>query len=65
MGIFAIGQNEMDGVGNLGCDTTADIPNLPVFAESNNLKPGTTCLCKQTSQVYMLGSNGYSDWDVL
>ncbi len=46
MAIFAMGQNNMDGVGNLGCDTTADVPNLPAFAESNRLKAGSTCLCK-------------------
>ena len=61
MGIFVLGQNQMDGVGNLGCDTTADVPNLPAYAESNRLKAGSTCLCKQTSDVYMMGSDG--SWD--
>lgn len=61
MAIYPIGQNNMDGVGNLGCDTTADKANLPAYAESNRLKPGSTCLCKQTSEVYMMGSDG--SWD--
>lgn len=58
MAIFAIGQNEMDGVGNLGCDEVADIANLPDFCKSNNLKPGTTCLCIETSEVYAMKSDG-------
>ena len=61
MAIYAMGQNSMDGVGNLGCDTTADVANLPAYADSNNLKPGSTCLCKATSDVYMMGSDG--SWD--
>lgn len=63
MAIFAMGPNKMEGVGDLGCDTTADVPNLPAYAESNRLKEGTTCLCKQTSDVYMMGSDG--SWDTI
>ena len=63
MAIFAMGQNEMDGVGNLGCDSTSDIANLPTYAESNRLKPGSTCLCKETSEIYMMGSDGA--WDAI
>lgn len=63
MSIFAMGQNEMDGIGNLGCDSAADIPNLPAYAESNNLKPGTTCTCIDTSEVYAMKSDG--TWKVL
>ena len=57
MAIFVLGQNAMDGVGNLGCDTTADVANLPEFAESNRLKPGSTCMCVATSDVYMMKSD--------
>lgn len=53
-----MGQNNMDGVGNLGCDTAADVVNLPTFAESNRLKPGSTCLCIATSDVYAMQSDG-------
>lgn len=63
MAIFAIGKNEMDGVGNLGCDSAADIANLPAFAESNNLKPGSTCMCIDTSEVYAMKSD--KTWKVL
>ncbi len=63
MAIFPMGQNKMDGVGDLGCDTTADIADLPAYAESNRLKPGSTCLCKQTSDVYMMGSD--KSWDTI
>lgn len=59
--IYPIGQNSMDGVGNLACDRTSDKADLPAYAESNRLKPGSTCLCKQTSEVYMMGSDG--SWD--
>lgn len=57
MAIFVLGQNAMDGVGNLGCDTAADVADLPAFAESNRLKPGSTCLCAATSDVYMMKSD--------
>lgn len=63
MAIFAMGQNEMDGVGNLGCDLETDIQNLPTYAESNRLKAGSTCLCKETSEVYMMGTDG--SWDAI
>ena len=63
MAIFAMGQNEMDGVGNLGCDSTADLENLPAFAESNRLKPGSTCMCIETSEVYAMKSDG--SWKAL
>ena len=62
MAVFPLGQNKMDSVGDLGCDKTEDITtNLPAYIRSNNLKPGTTCLCKQTSVVYMMGSDGSID----
>lgn len=63
MSIFPMGQNKMDSVGDLACDSAADVANLPAYAESNRLKPGTTCLCKQTSEVYMMGSDG--SWDTI
>lgn len=63
MSIYAIGKNEMDGVGNLGCDSAEDIENLPEYAKSNRLKPGTTCTCADTSEVYWMKSDG--TWKVL
>ena len=61
--IYAIGQNEMDGVGNLACDLVGDVTDLPAYAEANRLKPGTTCLCIDTSEVYAMKSDG--TWKVL
>lgn len=34
------------------CDTEADIQNLPI----DNCEPGSTCLCIETSNVYILNS---------
>ena len=61
MAIFAIEKNSIEGVGNLACDFETDIQDLRAFAESNRLKPGSTCLCKETSEAYMMGSDGA--WD--
>lgn len=58
MAIFANGQNEMDGVGSLACDSSADVANLPAYARSHNLKPGSSCLCIDNSTVYMMKSDG-------
>lgn len=57
MGIFVLSQNQMDNVASLGCDTAADVADLPAFAESNRLKPGSTCLVVATSEVYMMKSD--------
>lgn len=58
MAIFPIGQNDMDGVANLGCDGSADVANLSDYAKSNNLKPGSSCYVIDTSELYMMKSNG-------
>lgn len=57
MAIYAIGQNSMDGVGDLACDLVSDIADLPAYADSNRLKPGSTCLCIDTSEVYAMKSD--------
>lgn len=56
--IFNISQNDMDGVANLGCDGTADVANLVEYARSNRLKPGSSCYVIDTSELYMMKSNG-------
>lgn len=56
--IFPLSQNEMDGVANLGCDGTDDVNNLPKYAESNRLKPGSTCMCIDNGVAYMMKSDG-------
>lgn len=61
MAIFALDKNSIEGVANLGCDVETDIQDLPAYAESNRLKAGSTCLCKETSEAYMMGTNG--SWD--
>lgn len=58
MAIYPLGQNTMDGVGHLGCDEASDVANLPDYAKSQNLKPGTDCLCVNTSDVYVMKSDG-------
>ena len=56
--IFPLSQNDMDGVANLGCDDTSDVVNLPEFAQSNNLKPGSSCYVIDTAELYMMKSTG-------
>lgn len=51
-----------NSVYQLGCDTESDIANLPAFAESNNITPGTTCYQVHGGKVYMMDSNG--EWVV-
>lgn len=58
MAIFAMSMNDMDGVASLGCDGTADVANLEAYAKSNNLKPGSSCYVIDTSELYMMKSNG-------
>lgn len=43
---------------DLGCDTTADIQNLPKYAESNRVKPGATCYVVHGGDLYMQDSLG-------
>lgn len=57
MAIYSMGPNKIEGVGDLGCDATADVANLPTYADSNRLKEGTTCLCAETSDVYYMKSD--------
>lgn len=58
MAIFPTAQNDMDGVASLGCDGTADVANLPAYAKSNNLKPGSSCYVIDTQELYMMKSTG-------
>ena len=39
-------------------DAYADVADLPAFATKNHLKPGSTCLVIDTSEVYMMDSLG-------
>jgi hypothetical protein len=55
--ITSIQANSANGVGHLACDTEADLPNLPDYAKSNNLKQGTDCIVIDTSNVYMMKSD--------
>ena len=42
----------------LGCDDSTDIPNLPAYAKSNNIQPGTTCYEVHGGKVLMVDSQG-------
>jgi len=55
--IKSIAANTADGVGHLACDDANDLPNLPSYAKSNNLKQGTDCIVIDTSEVYMMKSD--------
>lgn len=58
------GDNIIKGrVNDIFCDTASDKTDLPTFAEEHDLKPGSTCLVKQTSDVLMMGSDG--SWDAI
>lgn len=59
---FAPGQNQ--GIqAELRADGTADVANLEAFAAANFLKPGSTCLVIQESNIYMMQSDG--SWSAL
>lgn len=47
----------------LRADGSADVANLPQFAQAQKLKPGSTCLIIDTSEVYMMKSDG--QWKAL
>lgn len=52
------GSNIVKGLVNeIYCDDATDIPNLPNFAEENDLKIGSTCLVVDTGQVLMMKSD--------
>ena len=57
MAIFPMAQNDMDGVGNLGCDGVADVQNLTEYAKTHSLKPGSNCYCIDTGDLYMMKSD--------
>lgn len=42
----------------LQCDGTADVADLPEYAEKYNLGLGSTCLVVDTSDVYAMKSDG-------
>lgn len=41
-----------------GCDSVADVPNLPAYAQEHNLKVGSNFLCISDASVYMMKSDG-------
>ena len=43
---------------SLYADSSSDVTDLPKFAEDNNLKAGSSCLVIETSEVYMMRSDG-------
>lgn len=47
-----------NSVYQLGCDDDNDVENLPAYAESNHIKPGTTCYKVHGGKVYMMDSEG-------
>lgn len=57
MAIYAMGKIE-NGVASLGCDAVSDVPNLTDYAAKTHLKPGSTCLVVETSEVYVQKSDG-------
>lgn len=54
MAIFSLENS----VYQLGCDTADDVENLPTYAQSNNVTPGTTCYQVHGGKVYMMDSEG-------
>ena len=55
--IFPIGINDMDGIGNLACDSVADVSDLTDYAKSQKLRPGSSCMCIDTGTLYMMKSD--------
>ena len=40
----------------LRADSSADVADLPAFADANFLKPGSSCLVIGASELYMMDS---------
>ena len=55
--INAIGDVMPNGVGQLACDDATDLTDLPEYAQNNNLKCGSSCICIDTGQVFMMKSD--------
>ena len=43
---------------SLGCDSTADLPNLPQFAQEHHLKVGSDCFCQSDYSAHFINSDG-------
>lgn len=59
MAIYPIDKNSPDRVGQLGCDSTSDITDLPAYAKGHGLQPGTTCLVPDGTVQYMLSDGTF------
>lgn len=53
-----LNKGEKDGTqASLGCDNTADLVNLPQFAEKHHLKVGSDCFCQSDYTVHFMNSD--------
>ncbi len=57
MAINAVSSVTMNGVGHLAIDSAADLPDLPDYAKSNNLRLGTDVISVDDGKVYMMKSD--------
>ena len=55
---YNIGNMKPPYVAELGTDSEANIVDLPAYAKRMHFSPGSTCLVRETSSVYELGSDG-------
>lgn len=54
-----LNKGEKDGTqAGGGCDGVSDVANLETFAQEHHLKVGSNFLCIDTSDVYMMKSDG-------
>lgn len=54
-----LNKGEQDGTqASGGMDGANDVPNLESFAQQHHLKAGSQFLCIDTSEVYMMKSDG-------
>ena len=44
-------------VNDIFCDSASDVSDLPAFAETHKLQPGSSCLCVDESKVYQMKSD--------
>lgn len=53
-----LNKGEKDGTqASVSCDTTADLANLPTYAEQHHLKVGSDCFCQSDYSVHFMNSD--------
>ena len=52
------GTVKSGAIADFFCDGSADVADLPQFAEEHNLSMGSSCYCIDTGELYIMRSDG-------